>query len=442
MDTKDHNVHTPRETTEVSSPKRLHGEVQLPSDKSITHRAILLNALAAGEARVDHKGLGQDCQQTMQCLQALGVDIAALSKNHFVIRSPGIQGMREPDHVLDCGNSGTTMRLLLGLLAGLDVFAVVSGDKSLRRRPMSRLSGPLALMGARIYGRNHGKNAPLAVKGGKLEGIETKLPVASAQVKSALLIAGMLGKGTTTILQPSRSRNHTEIMLQAQGVQLHEEGLNISVEGGQTPTPIDIEVPGDVSSAAFWLTAGALHPQAELTMSKVSINPTRRGVIDVLLRMGAHIEISADDNGPEPTATLRVQSSALKSTYMGGVEIPMIQDEIPILALAATQAQGTTEIRDAKELRVKESDRISTTCRELKLLGAEIEELPDGLIIEGPTPLAGTDVDSHSDHRLAMCLGIAGLIANGTTLVHGSEAALVSDPRFWSELEQLSITNA
>ncbi len=435
-------TYTTDDIAEVSSPPSLRGEVRLPGDKSITHRAILLNALADGEARISQAGLGDDCRRTIACLRSLGVEIQILTDTDLLVRGPGSRGMREPDQILDCGNSGTTMRLLLGMLAGLDVFAVLSGDESLRRRPMSRVSSPLRLMGAEIYGRNGGENAPLATNGGHLSGIETQLPVASAQVKSALLIAGMLGSGATTIRQPALSRDHTEIMLRSQGVQLDETGLTITIEGGQRPSPVDVQVPGNISAAAFWLVAGILHPRADITMSGVSINPTRSGVIDVLRRMGGRIDVVPDRGGPEPTARLRVESSTLKSTRIGGSEIPVIQDEIPILALAATQAEGRTEIRDAQELRVKESDRISTTCRELNLLGANVEELADGLVIEGPTPLEGADVDSHGDHRLAMCLGVAGLIADGTTAVHDSESASVSDPIFWTELERLSSDSA
>ena len=435
-------VTTADDAAEVSAPANLRGEVRLPGDKSITHRAILLNALAEGEARISRAGLGGDCLRTVECLRSLGVEIRFLSETDLLVRSSGIEGMREPDKILDCGNSGTTMRLLLGLVASLDAFSVLSGDGSLRGRPMSRVANPLRLMGAEIYGRNGGENAPLAVKGGRLKGIEVELPVASAQVKSALLLAGMTASGKTTIRQPALSRNHTELMLLSQGVRIDETGLTLTIEGGQRPAPIDVRVPRDVSSAAFWLAAGAIHPQAELTMSGVSINPTRSGVIDVLRGMGARIDIVPDQNGPEPTARLRVQSSRLATTRIDGAMIPVVQDEIPILALAATQAEGRTEIRDAQELRFKESDRISTTCRELNSLGANVEELADGLIIEGPTPLTGAVVDSHDDHRLAMCLGIAGLIADGTTTVLGSDSASVSNPFFWSELERLSSNSA
>ena len=434
-------VYTTENVAEVSSPPTLRGEVRLPGDKPITHRAILLNSLAEGEARVSEAGLGEDCRHTIACLRSLGTQIQIASETDLLIQSPGIHGMREPDEILDCGNSGTTMRLLLGMLAGLDLFAVLTGDASLRGRPMSRVSEPLRLMGAEIHGRNGGNNAPLAINGGQLRGMEVRITVASAQVKSALLIAGMLGSGTTTIRQPAVSRDHTEIMLRSQGVQVDSAGLNITIEGGQRPSPVDVTVPGDISSAAGWLAAGALHPRADITMSGVSINPTRSGVIDVLRRMGARIDVVPDRNGPEPTASLRVQSSTLKPTRIGGSEIPVIQDELPLIALAATQAEGRTEIRDAQELRVKESDRISTTCRELNLLGANVEELADGLVIEGPTPLHGADVDSHGDHRLAMCLGVAGSIANGTTIVHGFKSASVSYPIFWSELERFSVTS-
>ena len=435
-------VTTADDAAEVSASASLRGEVRIPGDKSITHRAILLNALAEGEARISQAGLGGDCRRTVDCLRSLGVEIQFLSDTDLLVRGSGFQGMREPDRILDCGNSGTTMRLLLGLVASLEAFSVLSGDGSLRGRPMSRVTNPLRLMGARIHGRNGGENAPLAIKGGHLKGIEVELPVASAQVKSALLIAGMMASGKTTIRQPALSRDHTELMLTSQGVRINENGLTLTIEGRQHPSPIHIRVPRDVSSAAFWLAAGAIHPQADLTMPGVSINPTRSGVIDVLRGMGAQIDVVQDNNGPEPTARLRVQSSRLHATRIGGAQIPVVQDEIPILALAATQAEGRTEIRDAQELRFKESDRIATTCRQLSSLGANVEELADGLIVEGPTPLEGAVVDSHGDHRLAMCLGVAGLIAEGTTTVLGSDSASVSNPFFWSELERLSLNSA
>lgn len=274
-----------------------------------------------------------------------------------------------------------------------------------------------------------------------MKGIDYEMPVASAQVKSALLLAGMLARGTTRLVQPAASRDHSEIMLRAQGVEVIQNGLALSVEGGSRPNAVDVRVPGDISAAAFWIVAACLHPDAELTIRNVGVNPTRAGVLTVLRRMGADLDIEPLHTGAEPSADIRARSSRLKGTSIGGDEIPLVLDELPVLALAATQARGTTEVRDAAELRVKESDRISTTRRELARLGARIEELPDGLVIEGGSPLRGADVDSHGDHRLAMCLGVAGLAASGETRIHGAEAAAVSDPGFWPQLAKLSASH-
>ena len=435
-------VATPRDVTEISPVAALQGEVRIPGDKSITHRAILLNALATGEARIRQSGLGDDCRATIDCLNSLGADIETISDTDLVIRGSGPQGFGEPSDVLDCGNSGTTMRFLIGLLAGLGVYSVISGDSSLRERPMGRVVHPLRLMGARISGRDDGEHAPLSILGGALCGIEYEMPVASAQVKSALLIAGSLASGTTTFRQPAPSRDHTELMLRSQGVEIREDGLTLSIAGPQTATAVDVVVPGNISSAAFWLVAGAIHPSADLLLRGVGVNPSRSGVLDVLRRMGAHIDVRMSGSGAEPTADLRARSSSLRGTRIEGDEIPNVQDEIPLIVLAATQARGVTEIRGAGELRVKETDRIAATRQELTRLGALIEELPDGLIIEGPTPLKAADVDSHGDHRMAMCLGVAGLIAEGTTVVHDASCAAVSDPWFWSEIARLSKQNA
>ena len=307
---------------------------------------------------------------------------------------------------------------------------------------MRRVVRPLRLMGARISGRNDGEHAPISILGGDLSGIEYEMSVASAQVKSALLIAGYLANGTTTIRQPAPSRDHTELMLRSQGIEIAEDGLTLSIAGPQTATAVDVVVPGNISSAAFWLVAGAIHPSADLLLRGVGVNPSRSGVLDVLRRMGADIDVRMSGSGVEPTADLRVRSSSLKGTRIEGDEIPNVLDEIPVIALAATQARGVTEIRDAGELRVKESDRIATTRQELTRLGARIEELPDGLIIEGPSALEGAEVDSRGDHRMAMCLGVAGLIAEGTTVVHDASCAAVSDPWFWSEIARLSKQNA
>jgi 3-phosphoshikimate 1-carboxyvinyltransferase len=417
----------------LNAASTVRGRINVPGDKSITHRALLLNALANGGAQIRGAGLGDDCRSSIACLQGLGVRVRQEGRQ-LTIESPGVGGFEEPAKPLDCGNSGTTMRLLLGVLAGCGRFAVVVGDESLSARPMGRVAGPLRRMGARIAGRDGGELAPLAVSPALLSGTEINVPVASAQVKSALLIAGLNANGQTRIIQPAESRNHTEIMLAAMGARVEVDGAKLTVEGGQQLTPVDVEVPGDFSSAAFWLVLGASHPDASLEIANVGINPTRAGTLSVLERMGARIEIDPNPAGAEPSGGLAVASSALSATQIGGAEIPIIIDEIPVLAVAATQAQGTTSIRDAGELRVKETDRIAATVKNLRAMGARIEELPDGMVIEGPTPLQGARLDSHGDHRVAMAMAVAASIASGESRIGDSAAVNVSYPGFFEEL--------
>ncbi|MDP6508650.1 MAG: 3-phosphoshikimate 1-carboxyvinyltransferase [Chloroflexota bacterium] len=423
--------------TRLRPPARLRGELRVPGDKSISHRALLLNSIATGAARITGAGLGADCRSTLRNLRQLGVKIDEPGDGKLVVHGRGLAGLREAEDTLDCGNSGTTMRLLLGVLAGLPFSSTVTGDKSLRGRPMGRITDPLRQMGARISGRNDGRKAPLAVEGGELHGIEYKMPVASAQLKSSLLLAGLAAKGRTVLHQTAVSRDHTELMLAAQGVAVQSDGLTLTIEGGQPASAVDIDVPGDVSSAAFWMIAAAIHPDADLTLRNVGINPTRAGVLAVLRRMRADIQIEEIGGGPEPVADIRIRSSQLCATRIGGTEIPTLIDELPALALAATQAEGATEVRDAAELRVKESDRIAVTATGLRHLGADIQELDDGFIINGPTPLVGAAVDGHDDHRLAMSLGVGSLIATGETVLHGADCVDVSYPGFWEQLARI-----
>ncbi len=426
----------PEAAPALEAAAALRGRIKVPGDKSITHRALLLNALARGGARVSGAGLGGDCRSSIACLRGLGVSIRR-DGGQLAIDSPGIGGFEEPAVPLDCGNSGTTMRLLLGLLAGCGRFAVVVGDESLSARPMGRVAGPLRRMGAQISGRAGGKLAPLAVIPASLSGTEIDVPVASAQVKSALLIAGLNADGVTRIRQPTRSRDHTEIMLAAMGVRLEIDGPELAIEGGQPLLPVDVDVPGDFSSAAFWLVLGACHPDAHLEIAHVGINPTRAGMLAVLERMGANIAIDPDPSGAEPSGDLTVDSSVLSATEISGAEIPIVIDELPVLAVAATQAEGTTSIRDAAELRVKESDRIAATVSNLQAMGARIEELPDGMVIEGPTPLRGARLHSHGDHRIAMALAVAASIAGGESRIDDSAAVDISYPGFFDELSRV-----
>ena len=413
-----------------------------PGDKSISHRAVLLNSLTSGSAHVANFCEGDDRIAMLGCLRSLGVNIKRIRhtdgrtcRDCFVVRGHGPNGLREPEHVLNAGNSGTTMRLMTGLLATQSFFSIISGDRSLRSRPMDRVVRPLAQMGARIMGRGQDALAPLAIRGGDLTGIEYKMPVASAQLKSAILIAGLYASGTTTVIEPAPSRDHTERMLKAMGADVTVDGPAISIRRSDLFT-MNIHVPGDISGAAFWIVLAACHPDASLRISRVGINKTRTGVIDVLKEMGANIRLeNIHEDGGEPSADVLVESSQLKGIEIGGDMVPRVIDEIPILALAASFAEGRTVIRDAHELRVKESDRIAATVEGLRRMGAHIEERTDGMVVEGrPGGLSGAEVDGHDDHRIAMTMGIAGALAAGETTVTGADAAAISYPRFWDDL--------
>jgi 3-phosphoshikimate 1-carboxyvinyltransferase len=358
------------------------------------------------------------------------------------IHGVGVMGFTEPDTVLDAGNSGTTMRLLTGLLAGQAFFTVITGDASLCSRPMGRVIHPLRLMGARIYGRNRDTLAPLAIKGQELHGLDYTLPVASAQIKSAMLIAGLFSqqKGRTVVREPAVSRDHTERMLRAMGVKVTAEGPVVTLmPPAAPPKAIDVHVPGDISSAAYWLVLGAIHPNARVRIKGTGVNPTRTGIIDVLLKMGARIKAENERViNNEPVADLVVESSELTAAEIGGDLVPRLIDEVPVLAVAACLATGTTVIKDAAELRVKETDRIAFLVAELSKMGANVEELPDGIIIRGGGKLNGAECSSHGDHRIAMALGVAGAIANGETLIEDAGVVDISYPGFWQELERLT----
>jgi 3-phosphoshikimate 1-carboxyvinyltransferase len=419
----------------------LSGQIQIPGDKSISHRALMLGAIAQGETQIQGLLLGEDPQSTAHCFRAMGAIISDLNAEKVTVQGIGLGQLQEPKIVLDCGNSGTTMRLMLGLLASQpDRFFTVTGDSSLRSRPMLRVIQPLQQMGAQIWHRQGGF-APLAVQGTALKPLHYHSPIASAQVKSCLLLAGLLTDGQTTVTEPSLSRDHSERMLRAFGANLSvdPESHSVTVTGGATLTGQAVIVPGDISSAAFWLVAGAIVPGSNLLVQNVGVNPTRTGVLDVLAAMDADITWeNPREVAGEPVADLRVQSSRLKAcTISGEALIPRLIDEIPILAVAATMAQGTTVIRDAAELRVKESDRLAVMATQLNQMGAKVTELPDGLEIIGGAPLRGTAVDSYTDHRIAMSLAIAGLVAQGTTDIHRAEAAAVSYPSFVSTLQQV-----
>lgn len=421
----------------IANGKSLNGVVTIPGDKSISHRAIMFGSLANGLTKVTNFLLGEDCLSTINCFRQLGVQIE-INEKEVLVYGRGFEGLKEPESVLDVGNSGTTSRLMMGILSGLPFHSVIVGDESISKRPMKRVTKPLSLMGAKIDGRVDATYTPISIRGGKLKGISYESPVASAQVKSSILLAGLLAGGTTTVTEPEKSRDHTERMLKAFGCDLKIDGNKVSIEGGQKLVPSDVIVPGDISSAAFFLVAGSIVPDSEILLKNVGVNPTRTGILHVLERMGANItlENEVEVNG-EPIADLRVKTAKLKATTIGGEEIPTCIDEIPILALAAAMADGETIIKDAEELRVKETDRIQTVVTELSKLGISIEATKDGMIIQGNSSLKGTTVETHGDHRMGMMLTIASLVADDETIIKNSDCIAVSYPNFNEQLHEL-----
>lgn len=423
----------------VSKAKRLEGVVRVPGDKSISHRALILGGVAEGETRIKSFLPAADCLSTLSCLKSLGVQIKSIDEDSLVVEGRGLQGLTEPGEILDVGNSGTTLRILPGILAGQNFFSVLTGDASVRNRPMGRIIDPLREMGAKIWGRESGTYAPIAILGGPLQGISYLTPVPSAQVKSAVLLAGLLAEGITTVSEQASSRDHTERMLQLMGARIEREENVVRVTGGEPLRGVEIDVPGDVSSAAFFIVAAAVLPRSKVIFTGVGINPTRSGVLKVLEEMGvSFFKEKETARSNEPRADLMVEASPLSATTIEESIIPSLIDELPILAVAATQAEGTTVIRDAEELRVKETDRISAMYNELTKMGAKIEQLRDGWIIKGPTPLRGAVCESYGDHRIAMALAIAGLIARGKTTVKQAGCVAVSYPGFERILRKLS----
>jgi len=416
---------------------RLVGEVTIPGDKSISHRAIMFGSLANGTTRVTNFLLGEDCLSTIDCFRKLGVHID-VQDEEVIVYGKGIEGLTEPNSVLDVGNSGTTARLIMGILSGLPFHSVLVGDESIAKRPMKRVSNPLRLMGASIDGREDATYTPLSIRGGKLNSISYHSPVSSAQVKSSILLAGLFANGTTVVTEPEKSRDHTERMLKAFGCDLKVDGNSVSITGNQSLKSTSVTVPGDISSAAFFLVAGSIIPNSEILLKNVGVNPTRTGILTVLERMGANITLENEKivNG-EPIADLRVKSSELKATTIGGEEIPTCIDELPIIALAAALSSGETIIKDAEELRVKETDRIQTVVEELTKLGVNIEATKDGMIIQGESSLKASNVKSHGDHRMGMMLSIAALVAEGETEIENIECIAVSFPNFKEQLNEL-----
>jgi 3-phosphoshikimate 1-carboxyvinyltransferase len=423
----------------IHSGHPLIGQCRVPGDKSISHRAVMFGAIAEGRTRIRNFLNGHDCFATINVMRGLGVRIDTRSDTELVVNGVGLNGLQEPEDVLDCANSGTTIRMLTGLLAGQPFASILTGSDQIRRRPMGRIVAPLRQMGARIVGRQDGKLAPLAIAPADLQAIEYDMPVASAQVKSCVLLAGLFAHGLTIVREPGPARDHTERMLIAMGAPIEILGNTIHGERPKRPLkPLDLTVPGDISSAAFLLAAGALTPDSNLTIVDVGINPTRIGIVDALAAMGVDIQYrSRTEQGGEPTANLVVKTSELKATTFGGEQIVTMIDELPTLAVVATQAAGRTIIRDAAELRVKEVDRIEATVGELRKMGARISGTEDGFVIDGPTPLYGAVVDSRGDHRLAMALAVAGLIAKGSTTIYNAHVTADSFPGFEGTLRAL-----
>jgi 3-phosphoshikimate 1-carboxyvinyltransferase len=440
----------------VSRAARLRGEPRLPGDKSISHRALILATLAGGDSRITGAGDGRDVQATAGIMAALGASVERVREDglnvDYRVASPGADGLHEPDGVLDCRNSGTSLRLCSGVLASLPFYSILDGDVSLRSRPVARIIEPLRSMGAALYARRSDTLPPLVVIGrSRLRAIDFSTRVPSAQVKSAILLAGLRAEGSTTVREAVATRDHTERMLRSRGIDVRREPAASSgggpvawtLEGGARLSARDEHVPADPSAAAFWLVAGAIHPDAEMTLRAVGMNPTRRAAIDYLVRMGARItetpvgDVAADSDAGEPLADLTVGSSELRAIDLGPDEVAAAIDEIPILCLAATQARGRTTIRGAGELRNKESDRIDGIAAGLGALGARISVDGDDITIEGPTALVGAPTQTLDDHRLAMTFAVAGLIASGSTSIDRGDSAAVSYPSFFTELERL-----
>ena len=415
----------------------LKGEITVPGDKSISHRSIMFGALAEGTTRVTNFLRGADCLSTIDCFRKLGIDIEDLD-SEILIHGKGLHGLSKPVDVLDCGNSGTTTRLISGILAAQNFDVTLTGDASIQTRPMKRIMTPLSEMGAHIVSVNGNGCAPLHIEGTTLKGIHYQSPVASAQVKSCVLLAGLYAQGETSVTEPTLSRNHTEIMLNYFGAKVTSEGTTASIVPEPTLNGREIQVPGDISSAAYFIAAGLLTLDSEILLKNVGINPTRAGILKVCMDMGANITLLNKSTQGEPTADLLIRTSSLKGTTIEGGIIPTLIDEIPMIAVMAAFADGTTVIRDAQELKVKESDRITVMVDNLKRMGADIEGTEDGMIIHGGRPLHGATIDSHLDHRVAMSFAVAGTICDGTVDILNGDCVKISYPEFYNDLYSLS----
>ena len=427
----------------IARPRSLRGEITSPGDKSVSHRAVIFNALSnTNTAKITNFSPGADCSSTEHIMKSLGVKITrkpsdGADGDTLTVKGVGLEGLVEPDDILDAGNSGTTTRLMSGVLAGQDFVSVLTGDQSLKSRPMGRVVNPLTTMGAKISGRANNTLAPLVFHGGSLRGINYNMPVASAQLKSCLLLAGLRADGITNLSQPAESRDHTERMLSAMGAVLKKEGLDLILQPSELET-IDVEVPGDISSAAFWMIAAVCHPDAELLIRNVGVNPTRSGIITALKKMNAQLKLMDERQvAGEPVADVLVRTSDLQGIELSGDTVPLLIDEIPVIAVAAAVADGETVIKDAQELRVKESDRIESSISWLRAAGINAEGTSDGMIISGNQKINGGSFQSYDDHRLAMSLGIAGLISEQPITISDPDVASISYPGFWGTVKEL-----
>ena len=415
----------------------LRGELSIPGDKSISHRAVMFGSLAKGTTHISNFLSGADCLSTIDCFRKMGVLIEQDGTN-VTVHGNGLHGLKAPSETLDVGNSGTTTRLISGILAGQDFETVLSGDASLNKRPMGRIIKPLEQMGAKITSVNGNGCAPLKIEGTKLNATHYDSPVASAQVKSCVLLAGLYADGKSSVTEPALSRNHTELMLRSFGVKVESHDTTATITPPEEMIATDIVVPGDISSATFFIVAGLITPNSCIRLKNVGINPTRDGILRVCKDMGADVTLeNVIDNGGEPTADIVVKTSKLKGTVIGGEVIPTLIDEIPMIAVMAAFAEGTTVIKDAQELKVKESDRIAVVTEGLKRMGADIQPTDDGMIIHGGKPLHGAEINSYLDHRIAMSFAVAGTICDGTLTIKDGDCVKISYPEFYEDLYSL-----
>ncbi|GAA0297185.1 3-phosphoshikimate 1-carboxyvinyltransferase [Gracilibacillus halotolerans] len=426
------------ETKQLDYGKQsLQGSIAVPGDKSISHRAVMFGSLASGETKITNFLAGEDCIRTIDAFKAMGVNITR-DEQTVIVKSTGVAGLKEPVIPINLGNSGTTARLLMGILAGLPFHFTLFGDDSLSNRPMDRITIPLKQMGAKIDGRDSGRLLPISLRGGNLKPIDYQTPMKSAQVKSGVLLAGLMTDGTTTVVEESKTRDHTENMLKAFGAEIESEGTTVRITGNQPLQACNIEVPGDISSAAFFLAGAAIIPGSHITIKDVGLNPTRSGIIDVLKMMSIDIEATVTRTvGGEPIGDVSVKYSQAKGTTIEGEIIPRIIDEIPIIALVASQAKGTTIIKDAEELKFKETDRIEAVVTTLKTLGVNIVPTDDGMVVEGGASIKGANVHSYGDHRIGMMIAIASLLTEDRVELENPSCINISYPQFFTDLEKL-----